>query len=58
MKVKVIDEGHELDLEDSVNDFLSSNGRDLLDIKYSVSFCINGEEQIYSFSAMIIYNSR
>lgn len=58
MKVKIIDENHELDLQDSINKFLDENDIDLLDIKYCVSFCINGEEQLYSFSAMIIYNSR
>ena len=58
MKVKIIDENHELDLQDSINDFLDNNDIDLLDIKYCVAFCVNGEEQLYSFSAMIIYNSR
>ena len=55
MKVKVIDEDCEKDLENSVNSFLSSNV-DVLDIKYQVSIGINGEEQLYCFSAMIIYH--
>lgn len=55
MKVKVIDEECEKDLENSVNAFLTED-IDVLDIKYQVSIGINGEEQIYCFSAMIIYH--
>ncbi len=55
MKVKVIDEECERDLENSVNDFLL-NDIDIIDIKYQVAIGINGEEQLYCFSAMIIYH--
>lgn len=55
MKVKLFDESHELDLEKSINKFLSENEIDLMDIKYEVAIEVNGEEQIYCFSAMIIY---
>ena len=55
MKVKVFDETHEKDLENSVNDFLSSIGDNLIDIKYQVSITMFSEEQIYCFSAMILY---
>ena len=55
MKVRVIDEDCEKDLEDSVNEFLL-NDIDVIDIKYQVSIGINGEEQLYCFSAMIIYH--
>lgn len=55
MKVKVFDEGHEKDLEQAVNDFLDSLETDLIDIKYSVAISTCGEEQIYCFTAMIIY---
>ena len=54
MKVKVFDESHEKDLESAINAFLTSVS-DLLDIKYSVAITTNGEEQIYCFSAMVIY---
>lgn len=54
MKVKVIDEAHESDLENSVNAFLSS-GKEIVDIKFQVSTAIFSDEQIYCFSAMIIY---
>lgn len=56
MHVKVIDEGHEKDLENAINDFLNSGDFDIIDIKYQVAIAIVGEEQIYCFSAMIIYN--
>ena len=55
MKVKVIDEECEKDLENSVNTFLNGNV-DVLDIKFQTSIAINGEEQLYCFSAMIIYH--
>lgn len=55
MKVKVFDETHEKDLENSVNDFLSSLGDNLIDIKYQVAITMFSEEQIYCFSAMILY---
>ena len=56
MKVKVIDESHEKDLERSINTFLSEGNYDIIDIKYQVAIAVCGEEQIYCFSAMIIYN--
>lgn len=55
MKVKVIDEECERDLENSINEFLSKDV-DVVDIKYQVAIGISGEEQIYCFSAMIIYH--
>lgn len=53
MKVKVIDENHEKDLEKAINEFIED--KDIVDIKYQVSTSIFGTEQIYCFSAMIIY---
>ena len=55
MKVKLFDESHELDLEKSINKFLNEKEIDVIDIKYQVALCIVGEEQIFCFSAMIIY---
>lgn len=55
MKVKCFDESHEKDLEEKINGFLSSLNADIIDIKYAVSASIFGEEQIYCFSAMVIY---
>ena len=57
MKVKVFDEIHEKDLEDSINNFLNNldDDKEIIDIKYQVSISMFSEEQIYCFSAMIIY---
>ena len=55
MKVKLFDENHELDLEKSINKFLKEKKLELFDIKYQVALSIVGEEQIFCFSAMIIY---
>lgn len=54
MKVKIFDESHEKDLETSINNFLLSH-IDVIDIKYDIDVTASGEEQIYCFSAMIIY---
>lgn len=55
VKVKIFDLEDEMDLEKEVNDFLSNNEIEVIDIKYSVSSSIFSEEQIFCFSAMIIY---
>ena len=55
MKVKIFDESHEKDLEEEINKFLSENEVDVIDIKYSVSTSLFSEEQIYCFSALIMY---
>ena len=55
MKVKVFDESHELDLEVAINNFLEGV-EEVFDIKFSVSVAVS-EEQIYCFSAMIVYKS-
>lgn len=56
MLVKIFDESHEKDLEEDVNNFLSSVD-DFVDIKYSVAIMVSGEEQIYCYTAMIIYRN-
>lgn len=55
MKVKIFDENHESDLESSVNEFLANCSGEIIDIKYQVSIGMFGEDQIYCFSAMIVY---
>ena len=55
MKIKIFDESHEKDLEDDINKFIKEKSPDIIDIKYSISNSIFGEEQIYCFSALIIY---
>lgn len=55
-KVKVFDESHERDLEAKVNTFLSTLGnKEVIDIKYEVAITMFSDEQIYCFSAMILY---
>lgn len=55
MKVKLFDFEDEKDLEKAVNEFLDDS-IEVVDIKYQVSSSIFSEEQIYCFSAMIIYS--
>jgi len=55
MKIKVIDEAHEKDLETSVNSFLQELESEVIDIKFQVALSVDNNEQIYCFSAMIIY---
>ena len=55
MKVKIFDEGHEKDLETAINSFLDELEGDIIDIKYQVSVGVFSEEQVFCFSAMIIY---
>lgn len=55
MKVKIFDENHEKDLEKAINEFLEDD-IELIDIKYQVAISVFGEEQVFCFSAMVIYN--
>jgi conserved domain protein len=55
MKVKIFDEESEVDLEEEINKFVETV--DVIDIKYQVSLGLFSEEQIYCFSAMIIYKT-
>ncbi len=55
LRVKIIDENHEKDLENSVNNFLESIEYEIVDIQFRSAVSIFSEEQIYCFSAMIIY---
>ena len=55
MKVKIFDENHEKDLEQDINNFLSETDKEIVDIKFQTAISIFSEEQVYCFSAMIIY---
>jgi hypothetical protein len=59
IKVKVFDYEHEKDLEKEMNHFLKDIDEDeLVDIKYNVAaYQEDEEEQIYCFSAMVIYRA-
>lgn len=58
MKVKLFDCNHELDLEEEINRFLENLEGDVIDIKYQVALSDFSEDQVYSFSAMIVYSRK
>lgn len=56
MKIKIFDESHEKDLEDAIKKYIEEKDIDnIIDIKYSVAASLYGEEQIYCFSALLMY---
>ena len=55
MKVKIFDESHEKDLEEAINNYIKEKEIDIIDIKYSISASLYGDEQIYCFSALLMY---
>ncbi len=56
IQVEIIEEDHEKDLMESVNDFLKKiTEENIVDIKYSICHFQSELEQIYSFSCCIIY---
>ena len=55
MKVKLFDCEDEGDLEEDINNFIADNSIEVIDIKYQVSVGVFSEEQIFCFSAMLIY---
>ena len=55
IKVKIFDEAHESDLQKLINNFLMSNNCDIMGIQFRTAVSVFGEEQIYCFSAMIVY---
>jgi hypothetical protein len=60
IQVKLFDREHEKDLEKEMNRFLKGiDEKKLMDIKYNVAAITEDEEeeQIYCFSAMIIYRA-
>ena len=56
VKVKIFDLEDEKDLEDEINNFISDLNGEVIDIKYQVSVSVFSEEQVYCFSAMVIYH--
>ena len=54
MRVKVFDESHEKDLEEVINRFILEEEPEIIDIKFSTAIAVS-EEQIYCFSALIVY---
>lgn len=58
MKVKCFDENTEKDLEAKINSFLDTTNGDIIDIRYEVAIAVQGEDQIYCFSAMVVYSEK
>ena len=57
MKIKIIEKTHELDLEDALNDFITNEKPEIINIHYSVAMpALNGNLE-YSFSCLIEYSS-
>ena len=55
MKVKIFDLEDEIDLENEINSFLDNLNGEVIDIKYQVSVGVFSEEQVFCFSAMVVY---
>ncbi len=55
MQVKIIDTEHENELERIINAFIKD--KKIVDIKYQTSHFLDSTSQIYSFSAMIMYEN-
>lgn len=62
LKIKVYDFGDECTLETQLNylmEELEQNGQEVIDIKYSTShFFDENQEQVYSFSALVMYDNK
>ena len=58
MQVKIFDESHEKDLERSINSFLNQDNIEIIDIQFRTAISIYSNEQIYCFSAMILYKNK
>jgi len=55
MKIKIIEKSHELDLEDALNAFITSEDPKIQDLHYAVALTsLNGELE-YTFSCLIVY---
>lgn len=57
LKVKIFDETHEKDLENDINAFISNSNIELEKIEFRTAVSVFGEEQIYCFSALILYKT-
>ena len=55
MKVKIYDEESEKDLERDINEFIENNDVNIIDVQFRTCVGVFSNEQIYCFSAMIMY---
>ena len=58
MKIKIIEKGHELDLEDALNEFIQKENPDIQDVQYQVALTSCHGQLEYSFSCLIVYSSQ
>ena len=59
IKVKMFDFEHELDLEEAINEYLEDfKESEIIDIKYQLAVMYDNKEQVYCYSAMIIYKEK
>lgn len=61
LTIKVFDCEDEKDLTNELNDFIeniSKIDKEVIDIKYSTSIAIEDGEQIYCFSALVMYDDK
>ena len=57
MNVRIFYEDDEDDLENDINEFIETENIEVIDIKYQVGVSVFGDDQIFCFSAMIIYTT-
>lgn len=58
IQVKVFDEEHEDDLTEAINEFLKEEDSiHIQDIKFATAISESEDEQIYCFSALVIYST-
>ena len=61
LKIKVFDCEDENKLTDDINDFIkeiNNHDKEVVDIKFSTSISVYEEEQIYCFSALVMYDDK
>lgn len=61
LKIKVFDCEDEMNLEKKINSFIeeiSKQDKEVIDIKFSSSISINDDEQIFCFSALVMYDDK
>lgn len=56
MYVKMFDCNHEEDLEEELNEFFAIEDIEIIDVKYQLAIMYDYKDQIYCYSAMVLYN--
>lgn len=61
LKIKIYDCEDEKELEQKINNLitdLNSEDKEILDIKYQANCSIQNDEQVYIYSALIMYDDK